>query len=372
MKIGPILNAFQILLVLFLSSCTSKDVSNPENRQYILGAKIYEHEGSKNELFEEFEKTAINTVFASVDLLSNEEFKSQAKNRGIKTFAILPIFQAPEELINDSSLYATTQFGKHAESEWVKFVCPSDQSYKKTKIEFIKNFVDTHQPDGISLDFIRHFAYWEKIYPGTAYDSIPNTCFDDRCISLFSQYINTTLPEEFSTEYEIYEWIRDNHFEEWVQWKNDLITQTVEAVVSEVKKSHPGILVNLHAVPWRKDDFEGAISKIVGQDFASLSKHVNYISPMTYSHMVKREPRWIHDVVNDIHNNSGAMVLPSIQVGIAYLSDTLSPAEFKQCLDESLKAPSSGVVFWNWDALYADKEKLEIARKRFQSSMEGQ
>lgn len=361
MKIRLGLCISMLSIALFFSNCTSIE-KNTQQDEIIAGVKIYEHEGDYNELFTNWKDIGINTIFGSVELLSNEEFKKLAKANGIKTFAIFPIFYAAEELERDSTIYAITQYGNRAEKEWVKFACPSDEKFIRAKIGYIKNFVDSHKPSGISLDFIRHFVFWEKIYPNTVYNSLPNTCFDDRCISKFCIEINISLPDGVSTEYEIYKWIKKNHYENWVRWKSGLITETVEKIVSEVKKTNPDIIVNLHAVPWRKDDFNGAIKKVVGQDFESLSEHVDYISPMTYSHMVKREPKWINAVVKDIHENSNAKVLPSIQVGIAYLSDTLSSVEFKECLKESLKAPSSGVVFWNWKALSLEKEKLEIVK----------
>jgi hypothetical protein len=81
--------------------------------------------------------------------------------------------------------------------------------------------------------------------------------------------------------------------------------------------------------------------------------------------MVKRKPEWINSVVNDIKEISGSKILPSIQVGTAYISDSLTVSEFEQCLTEALKEPSCGVVFWNWDALASEKEKFNVVKKIF-------
>jgi hypothetical protein len=353
------------ILLLLLFGCDSKDETKPHSNEFIVGVKIYEHSGKFDQLFENFKDAGVNAVFASVELLSNEEFKQQAKLGGFQTFVILPIFHAPDILHKDSSLYAITQNGGPAVKEWLKFVCPSDEEYRQNKISYIQEFVEKHHPDAISLDFIRHFAYWEKVYPDATPELIPNTCFDDRCISKFVKDKGVTIPQGTYKEKEIYDWIIKNHFEDWVQWKSELITSMVKEIVTTVKVNNPEIIVNLHAVPWRENDFDGAIRKVVGQDFESLTQHVDYISPMTYSHMVKREPAWINSVVKDIQNVSGSAILPSIQVGIAYLSDTLSSEEFEDCLLESIKAPSKGVVFWNWDALFAEKEKLRIVKNQF-------
>ncbi len=346
-----------ILLLFTLAACSTEN--NPGDK--IIGAKIYTYEGDLPDLFSTWNDVGINTVFASTDLLSNKEFVQLAKSNRIKTFAILPVFYAPEELEKDSSLFSITNQGKQAQKEWVKFACPSNESFRQKKIDFITDFVKQNNPDVISLDFIRHFAYWEKIYPDMLSDSLPNTCFDSRCLNHFQAETGISIPDDLTTV-EIFSWITHNHFETWVDWKSNLITSMVEEIVTEVKKVDVDIEVNIHAVPWRQKDYDGAIISVVGQDFTSLSKYADYISPMTYSHMVKRKPGWIHSVVQDIANISSAKILPSIQVDIAYLSDTFTVEEFKQCLDASLLSPSVGVVFWNWDALYDDKEKLEVVK----------
>ncbi len=356
---------FILLSIFLLTGCTSE--TDPSNEKKIIGVKIYEHDGDFAELFAIWKEVGINTVFASTSLLSNDEFRHLANTNGIKTFAILPIFYAPDELEKDPSLFSITQNGKNAELEWVKFVCPSDSMYRQSKIDFIAEFVKQYHPDAVSLDFIRHFAYWEKVYPGTPFDSLPNTCFDERCLSKFQKDMKINIPGEVGTPGEIYAWIKENQFKDWVDWKSTLITSMVQEIVTTIKKIDKDIIVNLHAVSWREDDFGGAILSVVGQDFKALSNSIDYISPMTYSHMVKRPPEWIHSVTVDVAKKSSAKIIPSIQVGIAYLSDTLSVEEFEQCLIQSLKTPSEGVVFWNWDALFADKKKLEVVKSHFHS-----
>ncbi|MCP4148786.1 MAG: hypothetical protein GY757_13650, partial [bacterium] len=79
--------------------------------------------------------------------------------------------------------------------------------------------------------------------------------------------------------------------------------------------------------------------------------------------MVKQSPRWIHEVVKDLHKYSGqnSIILPSIQVKKAYLKEILTPAIFNESLQQALKAPSGGVIFWNWKALEQNREKLKTA-----------
>ena len=123
----------------------------------------------------------------------------------------------------------------------------------------------------------------------------------------------------------------------------------------------PQILVNLHAVPWKQSDFGGAITRVTGQDFRRLEAFTDYISPMCYSHMVKRKPAWVNEVVTDINGQiHSSKVLPSIQVSQAYLEDSIDTTEFRATLKSALKEPSSGVIFWSWEALTKSPEKKEI------------
>lgn len=350
-----------IICVLVIFSSCSENYTDEK----IVGVKIYDYTDNYRTLFEKWNQIGINSVFASVKLLSDDEFKSYAQNFGIKTFAILPIFYSEEDLNADSSLFAITQNGNLAEKEWVKFICPSAEAYKNNKIKFITNFVEQHHPAGISLDFIRHFAYWEKVYPNSLYDSLSNTCFDTRCISRYLSDTKLELPQGVSSEEEVYKWIKENNFEDWVNWKCRLITDFVKRTVEAVKLIDPDIKVNLHAVPWRDEDYNGAIRKVVGQDFKALSQYVDYFSPMTYSHMTKHSPKWISSVINELYQNTGVPILPSIQVGRAYLSDRLTLTDFKECLGEAVKKPSSGVIFWNWEALDEEKQKYDLVGKMF-------
>jgi hypothetical protein len=88
---------------------------------------------------------------------------------------------------------------------------------------------------------------------------------------------------------------------------------------------------------------------------------------MCYWHMLKRSPPWIHEVVEDVYSQSRGRVMPSIQVGNAYLSEKLSVEEFREALEEALEPPSGGVVFWNWDALAREPEKKAVVATFFKS-----
>ena len=349
---------------LLLAACQSatKQQTIPDP---MIGVKVYKIDADVDQTFKEWTTLGINTVFVDASLLT-EEFRALAKQYQIKVFIILPVFYDPEALHRDTSLYAITSKGDRAVDDWVQLVCPSREDYRTGKIDTIRKLIADLDPDGISLDFIRCFCFWEKVYPYRDPDSLPITCFDAHCLQQFQTDSRISIPDSLTGIPSKARWIRRYYYEEWTSWKCGLITSFVKEASAEARKIKPNILVNVHAVPWRHDDYNNAIRHVTGQDFPGISEYVDMISPMTYAHMVKREPSWIHDVVRDLDNQVDTRIVPSIQVNKAYLDEPLNTEEFEQYILEALKPPSSGVIFWSWEQLIVSPEKKAILQKLIQ------
>jgi hypothetical protein len=330
----------------------------------ILGIKIYEHKGDMRKLFDNFAELGINTVFASETLCGNTDFRRQARERKMKVFVIEPIFFDPEALKADPDLYAITSEGERAKEDWVEFVCPTREEFRKRKIAAVRDAVTRLQPDGVSLDFIRYFVYWEMVHPDRRPDTLPDTCYCPHCLARFSAETGITLPPDVKTARQAAEWISGNQQERWIRWKADVITSMVQNLASAARQAKPAILVNLHALPWRTSDFGGAIRRVAGQDFKALSQLTDFVSPMCYTLMLHRDASWIHSVVQDIRGVSSSPVLPSIQVRPEYPGDdAMSTADFEEAVKSALTAPSLGIIFWSWEHLVQEQEKMAVLKK---------
>jgi len=345
------------LLIVCLSACA------PEADPLLIGAKIYEHQGSYELLFAQWQDLGINTGFCSQDLIADREFMEQARNHEISTFLIFPVFFNPEVLSSRPDLAAINKDGSPASEEWVEFVCPSRMEYRRQVVEIARQLVREHRPDGISIDFIRHFVYWEKVYPGRDPASLPVSCFDSVCLRHFQAETGLVFPPSLGSIPEKAAWILESHPEEWIAWRCGLITSMVEEIAEAVREEQPDILVNIHLVPWGEEDFEGGIKRVAGQDIAALSVHADLLSPMTYAHMVKQPPVWVHDITRDVSARTSLPVVPSIQVGLAYLDNGFDLDEFGETVEEALLPPSGGVILWSWERLVAEPDKLELFGK---------
>ena len=138
----------------------------------------------------------------------------------------------------------------------------------------------------------------------------------------------------------------------------------VAEIAEAVREIDPEILINVHIVPWRRDDFDGALQRVAGQDPAALSKIADFLSPMAYSFMLRRPPEWVASVVEDLGWVADCPILPSIQVSPAYREgEVFSAGDFEAALLSALEPPSAGVIFWSWDHIEADAEKSGVIRK---------
>ncbi|MCX8159884.1 MAG: hypothetical protein N3G18_03005 [Candidatus Saccharicenans sp.] len=351
-------------VIIFYNACAPAGALPVSFNSDLIGVKVYRLPDPPEATFRAWKRLGINTAFIGLELATQDNFIRSAREAGFKTFIIFPVFYNPEKLKASPELYAVTGEGRPAKDDWVEFVCPGNRLYRREIIEKARKLVADYQPDGLSLDFIRHFVFWEKVYPDSEPDPLKTTCFCPDCLRTFQQETGIKIPPEITGYPAVPNWILNNHRQAWLEWRSRQITSMVEEISEAVRQVNHFLLLNIHLIPWREKDFNGARISVVAQDPAALFRYVDYLSPMCYAQMLKRPPDWISSVVADLQKSAPNPVIPSIQVKEAYLPEKLSAQEFDRSLKAALKPPSRGVVFWNWEALAESKEKQEIARKR--------
>lgn len=354
-------------VLLFASVATSckpreREASGTAGRLTI-GVKIYKNESDPAGLVRTWKKLGINTAFIGLEAATGGGLIAAARRTGIKTFVIVPTFYNPEKLAAEPGLYAVTGEGRPAKDDWVEFVCPGRADYRRELVEKVEKLAADLDPDGISLDFVRHFVFWEKVYPGASLDPLKTTCFCPACLAGFEKASGITIPDEVKGYPQVARWILDNHEAAWTAWRCGQVTSLVKEVAAGLRRVKPYALLNVHLVPWREEDFGGARTRVAAQDIEAIARYADMLSPMCYAHMLKRAPEWISSVTADLRRTAPNPILPSIQVQEAYLPEKLGLEEFELSLLEALKPPSQGVVFWNWEALAASPEKQAVVEK---------
>lgn len=358
MNIRQLIIIFQFF-VLLLSASGCKHV--PEK---IIGIKIYEYDRDFTMLAAQWNKMGINTAFVSKELAANDTFRQILKEHAIRVFVIFPVFQDPAALKLDSSLYAITDKGRIAKDNWVEFACPSRSDFRANKIREAAELARNLHPDGMSIDFIRHFVFWEMIYPERTPESIDMSCFCDSCINDFCRKKGINIPDTCTLTTQKSAYILNFHPKKWNDYRCELITSMVKDLADELRGINPDLKIIVHAVPWRDSDFGGANLKVAGQDLKKITPFADYISPMCYSQMLRRDDAWIESVVHEADGKAPGRILPSIQVYPAYIDNPFTIEDFRRCVSAAVKNPSRGVIFFSWPLFEKDKARMEIINFR--------
>ncbi len=349
------------LLSCLLALCLSTSMlAGPVVPEPVRGVKVYDPPKDRAATFKAWKELGLNTIWIGGALAKDARFFREARLAGFRTQLVFPVFYNPEALRCDPSLWAIQGNGKRAKDDWVEFVCPSHVGYRRIRILEAQRLLKVLKPDGLSLDFLRCFVFWEMKYPNAHLDPMASACFCPRCVQAFSQAANVRVPAGSVPEQA--GWILARAGSAWTEWRCGLITSMTRELAQAARSVRKDLWVNLHVVPWMEADFEGARGRVAAQDVKALGALVDTLSPMVYAPMVKRDSTWVHDVTAELVRLGGKPVLPSIQVKECYLPEVLTPTRFKADLDAALLAPSRGVVFWNWPGLAECAEKRALAK----------
>ena len=338
----------------------------------VIGVKIYEHAGDLERLFAEWRRLGVNTAFTGAELAGRDEFRTLATRDAVDLFVVFPVTYAPRELAADPGLYAITADGRRAQDDWVEVACPSREAFRRQRVAEAVDLVRRLRPAGLSIDFIRHHVYWEMVRPAADPATLPDACYCRHCLERFAAAAPGRGALPLDDPVAAAAWIRAHDAEAWSRFKSETITSLTWEIIQAVRAVRSHIEIAVNVVPWRAEDYDGAITRIAGQDRDALGGMADFLSPMCYSFMLYRPPEWIAAVVQETARAGRCAVLPSVQVGARYRTDAIFTAEeFEACVRAALAPPSAGVVLWKWEHLVAEPAKLEALRRVLASRSAG-
>ncbi len=370
---GPAAVVFVLLVGMVLpaaspawsQSAETTHLTDDAGMRKLVGVKIYEAVPDTDALFREWHRLGVNTAFISSALAESGSFIPAARRAGIRTLVVTPVFYNPGYLAEHPEAWAITGRGERARQDWVEFVCPSREDYRQQRAREALLLLRTARPDGLSLDFIRHFVFWEMVRPDATVDPLDTTCFCPHCLARFQEDTDVRIPAESAgSTPDAARWLLAHESEAWIRWRAELITSWVRDVARDARRIEPYTTIGIHVVPWGRQDYDDGLMRVAGQDVEALAPLVDYLSPMCYAHMLYREPGWIARVTRELAERVRTSVHASIEVKESYRAEELTDAFFEAALRAALASPSDGVSFWSWPPLAEEEGKREIRVRR--------
>jgi hypothetical protein len=241
--------------------------------------------------------------------------------------------------------------------DWYCGVNPTVSQIRQERLNALENLLADVCLDGVWLDFIRWPCHWEARNP-----YLPRTSFDSDTLGRFSRDTGIKMPQgDVPT---IARTLLERHEAEWIAWRCEQITSWVAEARTVLKRVRPDGILGLFGVPWRLADHDGAILKIIGQDYCALSRYVDVFSPMVYHLMCGYPPEWVGEVVEEIYELSGKPVWPIIQSVSEPTS--LSAEEYGRTIDVVLHSDvSDGILVFTMKGVLLDQAKLAVTKAKF-------
>lgn len=302
--------------------------------------KVYAVPGDPESAADSWAKCGFTWVMAGTACLDSPlagRFLAAIRACGLKWSAIEPVFLAGDDCAERD--LSVGNDGRALVDDWVRFWCPSKAAQLERVTERIRAYAAL-SPDGMSLDFIRFWQFWETVPPDADPDSLRSACHCPECSRLMSAEGETAF-------------------------RCRVVTDTVRSLSGLARALLPNVRLGLHTVPWLEGEFGGAVKRLLGQDIEALAPFADYLSPMVYHQMAGRDTAWIARVVAEQSERTRVPVVPSVQTAPVYNARPLDAREFGEAAETALRAPSAGIAVYRHEDLAAEPDKARLLSRLF-------
>ena len=247
-------------------------------------------------------------------------------------------------------------------------VCPTHPGYRLARMEAFRQLLRAAPIDGVWLDYHHAQANWEQAHP-----DLPDTCFCDRCLSLFQEKTRISLPDEPTPVRA--KLILGMHRSAWTQWRCDVFTDWVREFREIIDHERPGALLGSFHCPWSESDYDGALRQKLAIDLKAQARYLDVLSIMPYHARFGHptDPGWISRQTAALGRYLGIKGDPDERVKIwpiVQLSDwgeAVSVSQVKEVLDHGSRAPATGVMVFVWGSLHSRWDKVEAMREFYRA-----
>ena len=277
---------------------------------------------------------------------------------GLAPWLNLPVFHRPQYLQSHPECYAITSQGRKAVTDWLHFACPSRAETLDHVLNELRSTLTRVRPAVVSLDFIRHFVFWEQVDLTGPADLIEDGCYCPVCLSSFEHHSGEKVDrDDAPTD------IRQHLRRPWGAWKSEHIADVADQLLAEVRAFGRDTRLAVNTVPWRESDLDGAIRSSAGQDITRLARGVDIVAPMAFANILHQTPQWKTDLLTYTQELTGKPVLAYVQVDALSNADPITLTQFDNELAATLTQAYAGVAIFHFEQLAANPAKAGILRR---------
>jgi hypothetical protein len=279
-------------------------------------------------------------------------------NANLGLWLNLPVFYNPEHLSQHPEDYAVTNLGRRAVQDWCHFVCPSRERYLDDFVSGLRRTLSRLHPEIVSLDFIRHFVFWERVDLNGDPRSIEDGCYCPSCLAAFAEFSGEKVNHANPAAY-----IRAHLRRTWGDWKCSQIATIAARLFGEIRSVTKNARYAIKTLPWRESDLDGAIRSSAGQDVPALARHVDMVTPMAFTQILGQTPAWKQGLLRHVRDVAGKPVLSYLQTDKVIRPEEITIAQFEAELEESLGEEWAGLLVFDYEQLAANSTKASTLRK---------
>jgi hypothetical protein len=247
-------------------------------------------------------------------------------------------FNRHPELIPIGTDGKPIRFGK-----LVQGVCLSNQSFldeiEYNLVEGLKQF----QPRGIWLDYLTYAGWFETPDP-----DLQDSCFCQACVTEFceTQKLDTDAPSV----------ILQKHAALWRRHKCEKIARFAARYAELIRSCQPDCLIGVYLCPWAPHEYDGAITRIFGQDVNLLADAIDVFTPLIYTAKSGRAPDWGKEYLEKTADWMPAGKKIQLILDALDFPDSLITAA-------ASRIPSWGIQIFSGGSIFADRSMAEKFRQ---------
>jgi hypothetical protein len=302
----------------------------------------------------------VDTPCLHPGFLEDERMARALDRRGLRSWLNIPVFCDPKYLEHHPDAYAVTNLGRRAAQDWLQFVCPSRDDYLDGAIEALRTHLARLSPAVVSLDFIRHFVFWERIALDAVSADIEDGCYCPLCLSRFEAACGEAVDRKDAPAH-----IHRHLLQPWADWKCQRILAVAERFFGEIRARAPGAALAVQTLPWRPSDVDGAIRSRAGQDVPGLARQADLVAPMAFTQMLGQTAQWKEQLLAHVQASTGKPVCFYVQAEALYRAGSISVEQFDAELTQARESEPAAIVVFEYEQLAVRPEKADVLRKHF-------